>query len=205
MARPSDAHLRALNASIKWMTNLLPREVARLSQHLWQNRRGVAAVEFALIFPVLLVLYIGGAEIAIALAINRKLQHVASTVDDLVTQSPSLTQAEITAIIGLSAALMEPYHQQDLRIRVSSVQIDATGKATVRWSVAGGGVEKKLTGAQVALPAEFTSLRDRWVVMAETYYNYLPLGGYGLKSPIEMGETAYLMPRIGSKVACGDC
>lgn len=45
----------------------VPRFVAAL-----RDRRGVAMVEFALILPVMLVLYLGGAQLQDGIACNRK-------------------------------------------------------------------------------------------------------------------------------------
>jgi Flp pilus assembly protein TadG len=59
--------------------------IARLATMLRRLRRredGVSAVEFALILPVMLILFFGCVEVGDALTIDRKVAHVASTLSE---------------------------------------------------------------------------------------------------------------------------
>ena len=66
--------------------------------------------------------------------LNRKVQQVGATVNDLVTQSSSISKTELDGIFAISAAILEPYSNKPLRIRISSVDIDANGVAKVECS-----------------------------------------------------------------------
>jgi Flp pilus assembly protein TadG len=177
-----------------------PRIRARLAD-LLRCRSGIGAVEFALIAPFLFGLYLGGTEISMAVTINRKVEHTASTINDLVTQAQTLSQADLQGIYRISTSLMAPYSATGLKIRVTSVRIDSTGVAKVDWSCPTTGMAKLAAGARYTLPSQFSALRDRYILVSETRFPYSPLTTYGMIGAIEMGGTSYLDPRIGSNVA----
>lgn len=166
--------------------------------------QAVAAVEFALIAPILLMLYMAGSEVAMAFTLNRKIQHTASTVNDLVTQTAETSIAEIDAIFAVSSALVTPYDASKVMIKVTAVKIDASGGAFVRWSRARGSTPDA-SGEAFPLPADLAGLRGQSILVASTTYQYSPFGGYGLTTPFEMGGTYYLRPRVGTDVICTDC
>lgn len=173
---------------------------ARLTAFL-RCRSGIGAVEFALIAPFLFALYLGGTEISMAVTINRKVEHTASTINDLVTQAQTLSQADLEGIYQIATSLMTPYSAEGLKIRVTSVHIDSEGVAKVDWSCPTTGIAKLAAGEAFTLPAQFAALRDRYILVSETQFPYTPLTSYGMIGAIEMGGTSYLDPRIGSNVA----
>lgn len=63
--------------------------LSRVSQ-LWTNTKGVAAVEFALLAPLLLLMTFGTIELSRALIIHKRFQRAASMVGDLVTREVQL-------------------------------------------------------------------------------------------------------------------
>ena len=75
------------------------RALARFIRGFRADRRGVSAVEFALIAPVLIVFYFGIAELTQAMMASRRASHVASSIGDLVAQEQSVTNAEMTKVL----------------------------------------------------------------------------------------------------------
>ena len=53
---------------------------------VWRDKRGVSAVEFALLTPIILLIYVGVAEIGNLLTVERRVETVASTAADLTAQ-----------------------------------------------------------------------------------------------------------------------
>lgn len=192
------------NPTGKWSTG---NWIARLAR----DRRGVAAVEFAFVFPILLVLYMGSVEITDALAINKRVGKVASSVADLITQSDVTTRAELRSIAEIGEAILYPYRETSPVITMVGIRMDDTPTATARvaWSArySGGGMSTPLqVGSVITVPASLR-VQDSFVVMTETQLRYKPIVTYVSEGNgiINMGETFYLRPRLSAEVECPDC
>lgn len=179
---------------------------------LWRrfrrDRRGVAAVEFALVVPVMLVLYIGASDATLAITASRKLKATTNATADLVAQDASTTKSAIASQLQIARALMQPLDSTKVQIVLSSILIDDKGKATVDWSRATSGATARAKGANFQLPPSLTGQTSRAFVVAEASYSYMPLGGFGFQSTIPMNEAAYYQPRgtnTGSGIECKDC
>ncbi|MBO0905950.1 TadE/TadG family type IV pilus assembly protein [Jiella sonneratiae] len=192
-------------------TIALPRLAKRLADRcrsLGRDRRGVAAVEFAIVFPFMAILYMAGSDTAIAVSINRKINNAAETIGDLVGQTDTTTAAKVDALFDVTASLMQPYESDDVFLRITQVKIDANGKATVDWTRSRHtlvGTTALVAGQTYTLPSQFSKEKSAYIIVAEGYYSYDALGGFGLTGPIVMGETSYHTPRLSDKVTCSDC
>ena len=71
------------------------RRLAARAASLARQDSGLAAVEFALILPILVVLWFGGVELTQALSVDRRLNNLASAIGDLVARSKIVTYADI--------------------------------------------------------------------------------------------------------------
>lgn len=181
-----------------------PRSLSRLLKRFLVGRSGVAAIEFVVVAPVLLFLYLGGSELTIALNTSRRVEHVASTVNDLVTQSTSLTSNDLKGIYQVAASLLAG-STDGLKIRVTAVSIASNGSGKVTWSCPTTGFAALSVGAAFTLPAEIAARRSGTVIVAETTYSYVPFTGYSVTGAIEMGGTSYLDPRVGPTVSSSGC
>jgi Flp pilus assembly protein TadG len=174
------------------------RRLFRRARNFRQDLRGVSAVEFALILPIMVSLYLGGIQISDALTINRKVTHVASTLGDLVTQTKSITNADMSNIFDAAASIMTPYSATTLKMKVSSIKIDGNAKATVVWSDARN--DTALTkNATVTLPTAVNQ-KNTWVVATEVHYSYAPWVGYILTGTFDLHDQFYLRPRLTDEV-----
>jgi Flp pilus assembly protein TadG len=106
----------------------------KIARRLLKDPSAVSAVEFAIILPIMLTLYVGGIQISDALTVSRKVSHVASALGDRVSQSSTITNADMTNILNAAASVMAPYSDATLKMKVSGITIDSQGKATVTWS-----------------------------------------------------------------------
>ena len=105
-------------------------------RRLWGDRKGIAAVEFALIAPLLLALYFVTMELSLGIETNRKVGRIGSMVADLVTQKSSVEKSEVEAIMQLGQALIQPYNRSKPKIVVTAIKItdEATPRVLVDWS-----------------------------------------------------------------------
>jgi Flp pilus assembly protein TadG len=168
------------------------------------DRRGVAAVEFALLAPILLLLYFGVVELTQGLMTQERAAHTASTIGDLTAQSTTIDQAEITDIFAMGNTIMYPYPTTSLEMRLSSLVADAKGNVTVAWSE-GQGMTALAKGSSVSgLPSNVINANES-VVMAETKYTYTSVFGQIMPTPVIFNEKYYLRPRASTSVTCSDC
>jgi hypothetical protein len=151
-----------------------------LPRRLADDSRGIAATEFAIIFPLIVALAFGASEVCNALTIDRKLTLTARAVSDIVSQGTAVNDTEMATILKTGKVLLEPYAESGLKLRVSAVDIDAEGKATVAWSDASPASEARAKGP-VSLP-EALLIPNTQLIWGEAAYDYKPnLGPFAVK------------------------
>jgi Flp pilus assembly protein TadG len=162
--------------------------------------RGTAMMEFTLVFPMLVVLFLGLVEFGEAFSINRRMAYTATTSADLVSQVSSVTNADLADITLAIDELVKPHSTTPFGMIISSVYTDAVGTTKVDWSYAtGSGVTAHATGAVYTLPA---GLKENGysMVVVETKYVFTPTVGLFLLGSHTMNGTAYARPRLSSKI-----
>jgi Flp pilus assembly protein TadG len=164
-----------------------------------RDHRGVSAVEFAVLLPIMLTLYLGGSEITQAITIKRKTTLVTRAIGDLVAQDVSITNAEMTQIMSATTSVMAPYGTGTLKIKVSSVTIDNNGNAKVAWSDAFQDTARAVNET-VTLPTGL-NLANTTLIWAEASYTYTPPIGYAITGSITMQDKLYLRPRLVNTIA----
>jgi Flp pilus assembly protein TadG len=177
---------------------MIARTAGRLLRRLSADPSATSAVEFAIMLPIMLVLFFGTAEFGEAITIDRKVGHVASALGDLVAQSKSLSETDMQNILDASASIITPYDSDKLSIIVSQVKIDDKGKATVDWSQARNATPLA-KNASVTLPTGVIK-PSSYVIMTEAHYNYQPDLGYVLTGSLDLKGKFYLRPRLSSEV-----
>jgi len=172
----------------------------RFLRKLARDRRGVSAVEFALIAPAMIACYFGMAEITQALLAERKAAHAASAIGDLVSQSSSVSSADITDIFTIASTIMSPYSTTTLKMRVSSLTADSAGTPKVDWST-GSGLTALSAGATVTGIPTGVMTAGQSVVMSEVTYSYDSPVDVMMPNAITFTRKFYLRPRKSDKVA----
>lgn len=172
-------------------------------RRLIRERRGVSAVEFALLLPFMLTLYLGGTEITQAITIKRKTTIVTRTIGDFVAQSSTINNAQMLNIMNATKAVVSPYAQGNLKIVVTSVGIDGANNATVVWSDATANGTAKTPGTSVTLPTGLNAFPNTTVIWTEAEYVYTPAVGWLITGNMTLGDHMYMRPRLVAKV-CRD-
>ena len=170
---------------------------------LLSQESGIAAVEFAMILPILLVLWIGGVEVTSGLSVDRRLNNFASTMGDLVSRTKQIPYSRIEDIFDLAEAALFPYDETGITMRITAVTIETDGNTKVAWSRARGmTAHAKDTRVNDSVPASLRPASDTesQIIMAEVLYTYQPAIGYVITSDIELEDRMYFVPRVSSKV-----
>lgn len=162
------------------------------------DERGLAAMEFALITPVMMLLYYGTAELTIGMMAEQRASHAASVVADLAAQESTLNTARMTDIFSVGAAILKPFPTASLKLRVTDVKADNMGVPKVIWSRAQG-LSQLSTGAASGFPAGLLAAGDA-VIMAEVEYTYDSPIHQALPNALTFHEKFYLRPRRSAEV-----
>jgi Flp pilus assembly protein TadG len=165
------------------------------------DERGVSAVEFALVLPLMLSLYLGAVELSQGIAADRKVTLTARTICDLVSQVSSIGNSDMTNALNASSAVMVPFPIGNLIVTVSSIKIDAAGKATIDWSDTLNGTARA-KGSTVTLPAAL-NVANSSLIWSEVQYTYKPVVGYVVSGTLTLKDQIYMRPRLSDSVTRG--
>ena len=205
----------------------------RIVRRFWRDRRAVSAVEFALVFPVLLVVFLGGSELAIALTVDRKVRAAMGYATDLVSQSTQLSETDLKKLFSIAKGSLPPYSITPLDMRVTQIKIDEHGKATVDWSCRTNGYDALAPGTVVSPPAQLTSdARQVWsrialknallnhdpsldhdnlsdtsfyVIWGQAKYKFQPITGQAISQTVNLTGEQYILPRYSNRVDSNGC
>ena len=166
---------------------------ARWLRRFRDDRRGVSAVEFALIAPIMILFYFGMAEICQGFMAKKRVEHVASAIADLVAQTDDVSTAELNDIYAASTQVMKPFPTASLKQRITSVTRNSSGTPKVDWS-SNKGWTSRSTGSTVTVPANMIANGES-LVMAEVEYVYSSPFDYVMPQQMTFRKTFYLRPR----------
>lgn len=178
----------------------------RRSRGFARNRRGTAAVEFALILPIMLLVYLGTLEASALISMDRRVQTIAGSVGDLVARADgSVTAAQLNDYFRASEAIMHPFSTNSLIQTVSLVRIDQNGNTAIVWSRrhAGGAANHTAgrgSGSPYTLPREITDIADGYVILSEAAYSYSPLMGVVFNEQFNLYRENFYLPRFGEEI-----
>lgn len=173
----------------------------RILSRLKRDRRGMAAVEFALILPFMAALLIGSYELRTGMETSRRVSHVSSSLADLFGQARSISNTDRDNIFNAARSIMFPYDNTTLKIVVTQVKIDSAGKATVDWSDAYG-TTALTKGATVTIPADLKQANTYLLMGQITYPHKVTFGSMitDLTGTINFTDQFYIRPRRGASV-----
>nr|WP_246801347.1 TadE/TadG family type IV pilus assembly protein [Bradyrhizobium genosp. L] len=176
-------------------------------RRLFRDKRGLAAVEFAFVLPMMLVMFLGTVEFSSGIAADRKVTLMARTLSDLTSQSPSVADADLTNFFSASVGIMTPYDPSPTKATLSEIYVDSTSIAKVVWSKAAtmtsGATQATLTNSARNAGDNVTGIIPSALLIPKTYlifseisYKYVPTIGYVMtKSGISLSDVAYTRPR----------
>ncbi len=178
---------------------------ARFSFRRLLSGDGIAIVDFALVAPILVFLFMGGVEISRFALLNQKLSRVATNASDLVSQSEFLTEDDMAQVFIATEFSMQPFELDDEGLVIlSSVSTqDDPDDPRVNWQRAGGGTASVTSyvgnpGGPASLPFGYEMKANRNIIVAEVYYDFEPLFFGGVTTPKQLSHFAIYRPRLGA-------
>jgi len=187
----------------------------RLLIRLARDRSGIAATEFAVILPMMLVMLFGTIEITSGVSADRKVTLVARTLSDLVSQATTVTDSDMKNVFSASYGVLSPFSTADASATITEVYINTAKVAKVQWSKSGTVSQSGTTvtaslttstkkqGDTVTIPAGLV-VANTYLIMSEVSYTYKPVIGYVVaKAGINLADTTYTRPRQSACVLYG--
>lgn len=173
---------------------------------LARDRSGTAAIEFALVLPMLVTLFFGTVETANLALAYMKLVSAAATVADLVTQQTSgvtWSAADIDNFAQAGKLVLTPLPPGPFGVAIASVTFNpANGNPTLAWQDTRNATAMTNPTALAAGygTAETNGTTDSVVIVVATY-SYTSPFSYVLTGALKLSETVYLRPRRSAPVA----
>jgi Flp pilus assembly pilin Flp len=148
-------------------------------QHFIRDNRGVAAVELALVLPMLLTLFLGVVEISNFVLVNERTEKMTTTIADVVSQGDTITIAELDNILSATSEIMKPFpFAARGHVIITSVHRAVRDTPKVAWQYEGGGTLHNVSsnfggpGFNSPLPQGFILNEKETVIIAEVYYDH---------------------------------
>ena len=166
---------------------------------------GLALIEFAMVLPVLMILYLAGFQLGDGIACSRKVTIATRAVADLVAQNLSGTTSAVEVQGSLAAAsqILAPYDTSNAVVRITEVATDASRRTTVQWSRASDASAYR-RGDPVVIP-DAMRIQGTYLLYAEVRYAYRPLTRFGFLDSLDLKDSLYMLPRNSSRIDCADC
>ncbi|WP_350336040.1 TadE/TadG family type IV pilus assembly protein [Coralliovum pocilloporae] len=162
---------------------------------------GVAAVEFAIILPLMLSMYLGSVEIGTALSAQRRVYHLASAVGDLVGREQTVNRAGLDRVFNLSASLMQPFSSAETTLTIASFVVDGNGRVRRDWIHSRNGTLRIDTDN---VPA-FLLQPNSSFIASGTRYIFRPSLAETIFPEYRIERFFFSRPRTENPVTCSNC
>ncbi len=163
-----------------------------------RDRDAVSAMEFAIVLPVMLILYIGGVELGDGLQIQFKVTATARTITDLASQYLTIQSSDMSNILAAASSVVAPYPSSNMTMTVSEVTTNSQGQGTITWSCSLNGTPHTV-GASVTLPMNLQTPSIS-LIWGEVTYPYTPPMGYAVSGTINLYQSNYFYPRLVNSI-----
>lgn len=182
------------------MIHSLRKRLAHTVARLRRDEEGVAAIEFAIIAPLMITMYFGLAEIATAIGADRKISHGTNVAGDLVTQNAEMTSADIEEALAAAVRVMDVPDARKVTIDMRSFVKDTDGNVTSEGIVQMNAGANKLPSFNASSLDERILNENSGVVVTRVAYTYSPLKLRFFDTDITLSETFMLKPRRSDAV-----
>jgi len=172
----------------------------RLARAFWNETNGVAAVEFALVVPVMLVFFLGTVEMSDAMLAKRRLTSMTSTVADLISRAKEIKDSDLDDVYTAALRIVAPDAPEEVSIRITSVEIQLDGDIEVGWSE-GLHTEPYSPAQSIELPDGIGQPGGSIIMVESSYMHPNAVGFLNPVGPHEFDDVFYNQPRRTLKIA----
>ncbi|WP_331372795.1 TadE/TadG family type IV pilus assembly protein [Sinorhizobium chiapasense] len=188
----------------------LARRALNPLHRLMIDRRGVGAVEFAIVAPLLIAAYIGAFELSLGFSVARKVARASSAVSDIVSQEQDVDKAFLDDMKNVAKNILVPYDSSDYDLKITGIEVTGTTEGKVVWSRGWSDASESATvpyavNSVTTVPADLDAV-NAFVIRTELIVNHqLTLFGPEAGGTIPLSKTSYYRQRFGDTIKCTDC
>ncbi len=185
------------------------RSVRRVMRSLRHDDSGIAAIEFAMIAPLLLLMLFGITDVANYFAVDRKVSQIAQSMSDLTSRYTAVHESDVTNFFTIAGAMLTPYDKNQMKATLHQVYLDPNSKtAKVVWSRGSTPLSKNtvysVPAGLVGKDSSGNWLANQYLIVGDIKYNYVPTIGWVLnKAGVTASEIAFSKPRQMTCVMLG--
>lgn len=183
------------------MITIMLRHITSECRRWRDETRAVAAIESAILFPVMITLLMGVFDIGNGIAVNQKAITSSQVMGDLLARYQVVDMNTIDDIIIAGRMAIEPYPTATWGYDIVSVEFDDDEAPEVLWQRTAN-----MTANEAALDStEIIAEAGDGVVIVSVAYTYRPFFSNFIVNDISMQEVAFLRGRRSTTVLCTDC
>ncbi|MFN7054412.1 TadE/TadG family type IV pilus assembly protein [Hyphomonas sp.] len=181
-----------IQSAISFLKQTYGRTIGRARTYR-QDQRGISAVEFAFIAPVLLLIYMSCVEVNLMLRADRRVTATAAALGDLTARLNTATNADFRELYDAATVMMQPYRTSQTRMRLTSIVDTGDGQKRVAWSE-GHNMPSLAVGTVMNVPDGIVQ-QPGSVILAEIEFDYTSQLGFLSSTPMTLKDRFYLRPR----------
>jgi Flp pilus assembly protein TadG len=172
------------------------RAPANLCRRFVASTRAVAAIEFSIVLPVLMLIFLGTFDAGRAIAIYMKIRSATFTIDAITNQYTSVQDSDLQSITGAAAVILAPYSSTPAVVTVTQVKVTSVNHGIVSWSYSLGGSARS-RGSAVTTPGSLGTCGTYpcYLILGEMSYTYTPMFGFFAAANITLSDSLFATPR----------
>jgi Flp pilus assembly protein TadG len=177
---------------------MIQKNLRRSANTLWGfgvSVNAMAAVEFAMILPILVVMLLASFDGGRGIATYMKVRASTYALATIANQYSTIQSSDMTSIMGAIGTIMAPYSSTPMTATISQITIDSKGNATISWSYSQGGTARAQRSS-IVIPAGLIT-DSSYLLLAETSYTFTPMFGF-FSTTLNLSDNLYVTPRISN-------
>jgi Flp pilus assembly protein TadG len=162
------------------------------------STRGVAAIEFAMILPVLATMFLASFDGGRAIAVYMKMRAATYALDAIANQYKTISSANMSAIVGATSTIVAPYSSTPLTVTISQIAVNSSSNAKVAWSYSLNGTALTPGNAPPSpLPTNLATCGSYpcYLIYGQVSYTFTPLFGLFISGTLKLNDALYTTPR----------
>lgn len=175
---------------------IMTRFIPRIFKRWYKEEEALAAIEAAMVFPVMLIMLLGILDVGNGILANQKCVRASQVVADLVARNSTISQSDLDEAVEAGRLAFEPMDTSSYGVDIVSIRFDENANGEIVWRKT-----VNMTGAADPLASTAAlAAANEGVVMVSVRYVFEPIFGKFVSPHLEMSEVAFTRGRSSAVV-----